>query len=336
MPAMTRRRLVALVGATALTAVTTGCNAEGSGPAAEYPTGTIQIMAPAAAGGGWDLTARSIQQGLTEGGLVEETVEVYNVEGAAGTLGLSQLVTKNSGDAHQLMVTGLVMIGGVVTNASDVTLEMVTPIATLTAEQEVVVVPADSEYETLEDLMAAAVSDPESVTWGGGSAGGTDQILVGMLAQAAGADPQAMKYIPYSGGGESKAALLSGDLTAAVSGVSEYKDLVAAGDVRVLATSGAEGVDAGEGKPSPTIMEAGFDVELMNWRGIVAPPGLSDADRDAVIALIDELHASDEWQRILEQQGWDDFYKSGDDAAAYFASENERITEVLREIGLAA
>ncbi|GIG69130.1 C4-dicarboxylate ABC transporter substrate-binding protein [Phytomonospora endophytica] len=328
-------RGLALACASLLAVTASACEKAGDGGDADYPSDTLQVMAPAAAGGGWDLTARSIQQGLTDSGLVTSAVEVYNVEGAAGTLGLAQLVTKNEGDPHQLMVMGLVMIGGVVTNKSPVNLTQVTPIATLTAEQEVVVVPADSPYENLQQLMEAAKATPDAINWGGGSAGGTDQILVGLLAKAAGADPRAMKYLPYSGGGESKAALLSGDLTAAVSGVSEYADLVAAGEVRVLAVSGPTGVDAGEGKPSPTIKEAGYDVELMNWRGIVAPPGIDDDERSAVIALVDKLHASTQWQQTLAEQGWDDFYKSGDEAAAFFTSETERITAVLTDIGLA-
>ncbi|MBE1491629.1 Bug family tripartite tricarboxylate transporter substrate binding protein [Plantactinospora soyae] len=334
-----RRRIATLACVPLLALGATACAKDGDGggdaTAAKYPTKTIQLMAPAAPGGGWDSTARALQKTLTEGKLVTESVEVTNVTGAGGTLGLSQLVTKNRGDAHQLMVTGLVMIGGVVTNKSPVNLGQVTPIATLTAEQEVIVVPADSKYTTLQQLMADAKTSPASINWGGGSAGGTDQILVGLLAKAAGADPKAMKYVAYSGGGESKAALLSGDLTAAVSGASEYRDLVAGGQVRALAVSGATGIDVGAGKPTPTIKESGYEVELMNWRGIVAAPGISDGERAAIIALIDRLHASEQWKQTLTAQRWDDFYRSGAEAKTYFDEETKRITDVLTEIGLA-
>ncbi|MEV4753577.1 tripartite tricarboxylate transporter substrate binding protein [Micromonospora sp. NPDC049559] len=316
-----------------------GCSKDGagagSGGTVKYPTRTVHLMAPAAPGGGWDVTARTLQKALTDGKLVDESVEVYNVPGAAGTLGLSQLVTKNRGDAHQLMVTGLVMIGGVVTNKSPVKLDQVTPLATLTSEQEVIVVPASSKYTTLKQLMDDAKANPSSINWGGGSAGGTDQILVGLLAKAAGADPKAMKYVAYSGGGESKAALLSGDLTAAVSGASEYADLVASGKVRALAVSGAAGIDVGAGTLAPTIKQSGYDVELLNWRGLVAPPGIKPAERTALIKLLDDLHASAQWKHALTAQKWDDFYRSGDAAAAYFSSESARITAVLTEIGLA-
>ncbi|MFI6761804.1 Bug family tripartite tricarboxylate transporter substrate binding protein [Micromonospora sp. NPDC050417] len=334
-----RRRAAALVCVPLLALGAGGCakddTGSGSGGTAKYPTTTIELMAPAAPGGGWDSTARALQKTLTDSKLVTESVEVYNVPGAGGTLGLSQLVTKNKGDSHQLMVTGLVMIGGVVTNKSPVKLSQVTPIATLTAEQEVIVVPANSKYTSLQQLMTDAKANPSSINWGGGSAGGTDQILVGLLAKAAGADPKAMKYVAYSGGGESKAALLSGDLTAAVSGASEYSDLVAAGKLRALAVSGSTGIDVGAGKPTPTIKESGYDVELMNWRGLVAPPGIKDGERAAIIKLVDDLHSSAQWKQTLTEQKWEDFYRSGDEAKAYFESENDRITDVLSEIGLA-
>ena len=220
-----RRALAVGVSAMLVAGGLAGCErdspggASGSGPV-QYPTKTVQLMVPAAPGGGWDLTGRTMQKAFTDGKLIDQSVEVYNVTGAAGTIGLAQLVSKNNGDPHHLMVMGLVMVGGVVSNKSPVKLDQITPIATLTAEQEVIVVPANSKYQTLKQLMDDAKANPATINWGGGSAGGTDQILVGLLAKAAGADPKAMKYVAYSGGGESKAALLAGDLTAAVSGQS--------------------------------------------------------------------------------------------------------------------
>jgi putative tricarboxylic transport membrane protein len=196
------------------------------------------------------------------------------------------------------------------------------------------VVPASSPHRTLQDLVAAFKADPAAIKWGGGSAGGTDQILVGLLAKAAGVDPKKMKYVAYSGGGETKAGLLSGDLTAAVSGASEFKDLVAAGKVRALAVSGAKSLDVGGGSATPTIKSAGYDVELLNWRGIVAPPGISAGERAAVTALIDRLHGSEQWKQALAQQGWTDFYRSGDEAKAFYDSESARIRAVLVEAGV--
>lgn len=294
-----------------------------------YPAEDLQIMAPADPGGGWDSTARAMQPVLEEVGGVG--AEVYNVGGAGGTIGIAQFTEDNAGDPYQLMVMGLVMVGAILTNDSPVTLDDVTPIASLTAEQEAIVVPADSEYETLEQLVDAWIADPTSISWGGGSAGGTDHILVGLLAQAAGVDPSGINYVAHSGGGEAVNAILSGAVTAGVSGVSEFTDQVDSGAMRWLAVSGdaaPEGIDA------PTIADAGFDVVLDNWRGVVAPPDLSDADREAVTMLVTEMHDSDAWQQALTENGWDDFFKAGDEFDAFLAEEQTRVEGVLTDIGL--
>ena len=303
--------------------------AGGSSGTANYPTEDLQIMAPADPGGGWDSTARAMQPVLEEVGGVG--AEVYNVGGAGGTIGLAQFAEETSGDPHQLMVMGLVMVGGILTNESQVTLDDVTPIAALTSEQEAIVVPADSEYETLEQLVTDWVADPTSISWGGGSAGGTDHILVGLLAQAAGIDPSGINYVAHSGGGEAVNAILSGAVTAGVSGVSEFTDQVDAGEMRWLAVSGEE---PPEGIDAPTISGSGYDVVLENWRGVMGAPDLGDADREAVVSLITEMHDSDAWQEALEANGWGDFFLAGDEFATYLEEEKTRVEGVLTDIGL--
>jgi putative tricarboxylic transport membrane protein len=302
---------------------------DGGEATSDYPAEDLQIMAPADPGGGWDSTARAMQPVLEEVGGVG--VEVYNVGGAAGTIGLAQFAEEASGDPHQLMVMGLVMVGGIVTNASQVTLDDVTPIASLTSEQEAIVVPADSEYETLEQLVEAWTADPTAISWGGGSAGGTDHILVGLLAQEAGIDPAGINYVAHSGGGEAVNAILSGAVTAGVSGVSEFAEQVEAGEMRFLAVSGET---APEGIDAPTITDAGFDVVVENWRGVMGAPDLSDADREAVVGLITEMHDSEAWQAALEENGWSDFFQAGDEFATFLAEERTRVEGVLAEIGL--
>jgi putative tricarboxylic transport membrane protein len=307
-----------------VTLVLAACAGGGSG---DFPSEDLAIMAPADPGGGWDSTARAMQPVLEEVGGV--TAEVYNVGGAGGTIGLAQFAEETSGDPHQLMVMGLVMVGGILTNDSQVTLDDVTPIAALTTEQEGIVVAADSEYQTLEDLVAAWQDDPTAISWGGGSAGGTDHILVGLLAQAAGVDPSGINYVPASGGGE--ALDLIGDVSALVSGVSEFADQVEAGELRWLAVSGES---APEGVDAPTIAESGFDVVLENWRGVMGAPDLSDEDREAVIGLITEMHDSEAWQAALEENGWTDFFMAGEEFETFLADEKTRVEAVLAEIGL--
>jgi putative tricarboxylic transport membrane protein len=334
---MRRLQALAAVAALALGAGACGNKAEtdggGGGAAANWPQRDLRIMAPADPGGGWDSTAREMAEALTKGKIIDKGVEVYNVPGAGGTIGLSQLASKRSGQSNQLMVMGLVMLGAIQTNKSPVDLTKTTPIAALTTEPEAIVVRSQSKYKTMDDLVAAMKQDPSKVSFGGGSAGGTDQVLVGLVAQAAGVDPSQPKYVAYSGGGEAVQSILSGSVDAGVSGVSEFADQVEAGKMRVLAVSTAEPVDVG-GEQAPTLKEQGLDVEITNWRGVVAPPDIEASERDAAIAAIEKLHDSPEWKEALERNEWTDFFRTGDDFQAFIDSENQRVEGVLRDIGL--
>jgi putative tricarboxylic transport membrane protein len=303
----------------------------GEGGDGDFPSQNLNIMAPADPGGGWDQTARAMQQALTQDGITDQSVEVYNVGGAGGTIGLAQFVNQESGDPHELMVMGLVMVGAIRTNDSPVDLTQVTPLASLTTEAEALAVRADSEYETVEQLVEAFQADPASISWAGGSAGGTDHILVGMIAKEAGVDPGQINYIAHAGGGEAIAAILSGDVTVGVSGVAEFAEQVEAGEMRYLAVSSDEPV---EGVDAPTLQESGIAVSLTNWRGVVAPPELSEEDRQAVIALLGEMHDSEGWQQALETNGWTDFFQTGDEFDQFLEEERTRVDGVLADLGL--
>lgn len=297
-----------------------------------FPNKAIQIMAPANPGGGWDTTARLLAQTLTEAGISPVPVEVFNVPGAGGTIGLAQLVSQNAGDPYTIMMMGRVMVGSILTNQSPVTLAETTPLARLTAEYEIVVVPASSPYQTMADLVAAFQADPKSVAWAGGSAGGTDHILVGQIAKAVGVAPEGVNYVAYSGGGEAAAAILGGQVAAGVSGVGEWADFIASGEMRPLAVSSAERLEA---LPDvPTLTESGVDVVLLNWRGVVGPPNLSDEDKAWLIDALTAVNNSAQWQEILTTNGWDNVFQTGDDFAATLAEDNATISTVLKEIGL--
>jgi putative tricarboxylic transport membrane protein len=303
-----------------------GATAEG---AATPQLSSLSIIAPAAPGGGWDSTSRAAQGVLEREGLVK-SAEVSNIAGAGGTIGLAKLAGMK-GKGGTLMTMGLVMVGAVETNKSAATLDDVTPIARLTSEQEAIVVPASSPYTTMDDFVAAWKKDPGKLAIAGGSAGGTDQILAGLLAQAAGIDPKKVNYIAFSGGGEALAAILGGKVSAGISGVSEFTDQIASGKMRALAVSGAERV---EGIDAPTAKEAGLDVELENWRGFVAPAGISEADKKALTDAVEQMHASQAWKDEMAKNGWDDAYLPADEFANYLADEKTRIAAVLVDLGL--
>jgi putative tricarboxylic transport membrane protein len=291
---------------------------------------SLRVIAPAKPGGGWDQTARAIEEVVRDLKLAD-AVSVENVPGAGGTIGLSQLASKETGDPKVLMVMGLVMVGAILTNQSPATLDQVTPIARLTGEFEVVVVPAASELKSMADLTAKLKADAAAVAFGGGSAGGTDHILAGLITKAAGADVAKLNYIPYSGGGEALAAILGGHVAAGISSLSEWEGQIKSGELRVLAISSGTKV---EGVDAPTLKEQGLDVELANWRGVVAPPELDDAGKAALLDLVKQVHDSAEWKKILADKKWTDLYLAGDEFAALVKEENQRTTDVLKAIGL--
>lgn len=297
-------------------------------PATAQNLSNLRIMAPASPGGGWDQTSRAIQSVLQNQGIAKP-VQVFNVPGAGGTIGLAQLYN-SKGDSNLLMTMGLVMVGAIQTNSSKVDLSRVTPIARLTGEYEVIVVPTSSPYKTLGDLAAAWKANP-SLPFAGGSAGGTDHMLVGLFAKAAGVDPRKMNYVPFSGGGETLAAVLGNQVTAAVAGYGEFEAQIKAGKLRALGISAPK---AQPGIPVPTMKSQGFNVELANWRGIVAAPGLSSSEKGALVAAMDKLHASKEWKDTLKTRNWTDLYMSGSKFDVFLKLEATRTREVLKDIGL--
>jgi putative tricarboxylic transport membrane protein len=290
----------------------------------------LKILAPAAPGGGWDQTARSMQQAFVQSG-VAKSVQVNNIPGAGGTIGIAQFVNGAKGDGNQLMVNGFVMVGAILTNKSPVSLDQVTPIARLTSEYLVIVVPANSPLKDAKDLAASLKNDPAKVTWAGGSAGGVDHIAVGLFAKAVGADPTKINYIPFSGGGEALAAIMGGKVTAGISGYGEFEGQVKAGKLRILAVTSPQKL---EGVAAPTLKEQGIDFEIANWRSVMGGPGLSPAQRDALLKAVDGMVKSAAWKEVLKQKGWDDAYLSGDEFAAFLKQEQTRVTEVLKTIGL--
>lgn len=290
----------------------------------------LKIMAPAAPGGGWDQTARSMQQALVAEKLVR-SAQVTNVAGAGGSVGIAQFVTGAKGDGNQIMVNGFVMVGALLMNKSPVTLDQVTPIARITQETQVIVVPANSPIKTAKDLAAAVKADVGKVTFAGGSAGGVDHIMAALFVGAAGADAAKANYIPFSGGGESLAAILGGKVTAGISGVAEYEGQIKAGKLRAIGVSSPEKIP---GLDIPTFKEQGIDLVITNWRSIVAPPGITAEQRKALTDLVTKMVQSATWKDILKQKGWDDAFLSGDAFEKFLKDEQTRVNNVLKSVGL--
>lgn len=290
----------------------------------------LKVIAPAAPGGGWDQTARAIQQSLMAEKLVR-SAQVINIPGAGGTVGLAQFVNSARGDGNQLLVNGFVMVGAILLNKSPVTLDQVTPIARLTEETQVMVVPANSPIKTAKDLAEAVKADVARVTFAGGSAGGVDHIMAALFVGAVGGTASKVNYVPFSGGGESLAAILGGKVTAGISGYGEYEGQIKAGRLRAIGVTSPQrlpGVDV------PTFREQGVDLVITNWRSVVAAPGITDAQRKTLAELIDKMVKSKSWQDVLKQKGWADAYLPGDAFAKFLKDEQTRVGAVLKSVGL--
>jgi len=292
----------------------------------------LRILVPANPGGGWDQTGRALAQALQSSGAAK-SVQIDNRGGAGGTIGLAQFMNSAKGDGNQLMVGGLVMVGAIELNKSPVNLAQVTPIARLTAEYDVIVVPGSSKIQSLKDLVAQLKANPGSVSWGGGSAGGVDHILVALIAKDAGVDVAKVNYIPYAGGGEANAAILGGHVTAGVGGYAEMAAQIKSGRMRVLAISSDKRLP--DLPTVPTLKEQGVDVEIFNWRGVFGGPGLSEAQRQALTKTVADAVKSPAWQEALKRNDWSNVFLSGNEFKAYVDSEQKRIATVLKEIGLA-
>lgn len=291
---------------------------------------SVKFMIPANPGGGWDSTGRNLSQAMIKAGTIK-SAQFENKGGAGGTIGLAQFINSAKGDGNAMLVGGMVMVGGIIMNKSAVNLGMVTPLARLTGEYEVIVVPAASPIKTLKELLEKFKAEPGSVSWGGGSAGGTDQILAGMIAQAIGVDPAKVNYIPYAGGGEAQASILGGHVTAGISGYSEFAGQIKAGKFRALAISSGQRL---VGVEVATLKEQGVNVELSNWRGVFGGPGISEAQKKELIAALDATVKSPAWKEVLVKQEWTDLYLSGDAYAKFIEDENRRIGEILGKLNL--
>ena len=327
------RRTGLIVTAAASVLLLAGCStpAATSGSSDEAAAGIdkLNIIVPADPGGGWDQTGRAIEKDLQANDLVT-SASVVNVGGAGGTNGLAAMKTEK--DINTLMVMGYVMVGAVETNSSANRIEDTTPIARLTDEPLVVVVPADSPYDTIGDLLDDIGETGQAVSITGGSAGGADHILAGMMLKEQGIGADKLNYIPYSGGGESLAALLGNKVNAGISGVGEYAEQVKAGKLRALAVSGS---DAAPQLPdTETLTEQGIDVVLTNWRGVVAPGSIDAAQAKILTTLMEDLHATDTWQTTLTDNNWADAFMIGDEFADFLTEDIATVKVTLKDIGL--
>ena len=304
--------------------------ATGALPLSALAAANVKMMIPANPGGGWDTTGRALGKALQDSGAAS-TVTYDNKGGAAGALGLAQFINGSKGDPNALMVMGAVMLGGIITGKPPVNLSQATPIARLTSEYNVFVLPANSPFKTMADVIAQLKKDPGSVKWGGGSRGSTEHIAAAMIAQKVGVDPAKINYVAFRGGGEATAAILGGNVTVGGSGYSEFAEYIAAGKMRAIAVTSAQRLP---GINVPTLKEQGIDVEIGNWRGVYGAPGLTPEQRKAVTDMVLAALKSSAWAEALKKNDWTPSVLSGDAFAKFVDDDFASLRAIMTKSGM--
>ena len=294
--------------------------------------GRMEFIVPGGPGSGQDQAARAFEEALKKENLVTGT-QVTHYAGGGGMIAVSQFLTTKAGNSNAVVTQGAGHLSFPLSNKTPVSLRDVTPLARIAGEYELLVVRSDSEFKTIDDLVAKYKANPASITWGAGARGSTDHIFYAMISKAVGVPPQKLNFIPHTNTGEIVAALLGGHVQVGAGGYQDFAPQIEAGKIRVLAVGSAErlkGIDA------PTLKEKGIDVVLTNWRGVSAHPSLSEAELDKMTDLFDKMVKSPTWQKTLVEKGWNDLYLKRKEYAAFMRAEEERVGAILKDLGMSA
>jgi len=304
--------------------------AAGTLPLTARAGANVKMMIPANPGGGWDTTGRALGKAMTDA-KVADTVTYDNKGGAAGALGLAQFVNGSKGDPNALMVMGAVMLGGIITGKPPVNLSQATPIARITSEYNVFVLPANSPFKTMADVVEQLKKDPGSVKWGGGSRGSTEHVAAAMIAQKVGADPSKINYVAFRGGGEATAAILGGNVTIGGSGYSEFAEYIAAGKMKAIAVTSEQRLP---GINVPTLKEQGIDVVIGNWRGVYGAPGINDAQKKALTDMLLVALKSPAWAEAVKKNDWTPAILTGDAFAKFVDDDFASLRAIMVKSGM--
>ncbi|QOQ83533.1 MULTISPECIES: Bug family tripartite tricarboxylate transporter substrate binding protein [Comamonas] len=306
--------------------------AAGALPLSAQAAVAIKMMLPANPGGGWDTTGRALGKALQDAG-VASSVTYDNKGGAAGAIGLAQFVNGSKGDPNAMMVMGAVMLGGIITGKPPVNLSQATPLARLTSEYNVFVLPANSPYKNMAEVVAQLKKDPGSIKWGGGSRGSTEHIAAAMIAREVGVDPAKINYVAFRGGGEAISAILGGNVTVGGSGFSEFAEYIATGKMKPIGVTSAQRLK-GAASSIPTLKEQGINVEIGNWRGVYGAPGISKAQRDELVAQIEKATKSKAWAEALQKNDWTPAWLSGDAFGKFVDDEFASLRATMAKSGM--
>ena len=300
-------------------------------PAASQSFGRLEMLVPGGPGSGQDQAARAFEEAMRAEKLVS-AVQIVHIPGGGGMIAVSQFLTGKVGNPNAVVTQGAGHLAFPLSNKTPVSLNDVVPLARLAGEYELLVVRTNSEFKTVDELIAKYKASPSSITWGAGSTGSTDHIFYALISKAAGVEPKQLNYIPHANTGDIVAAVLGGHVHVGAGGFQDFAPQIQAGRMRVLAVGSPErlkGIDA------PTLREKGLDVVLTNWRGVSAHPSLTTEQLDRLSALFETMAKSPTWRKMLVDKGWDDLYLDRKGYADFMKSEQARVRVVLQDLGMA-
>jgi putative tricarboxylic transport membrane protein len=304
--------------------------AVGALPLSARAAANLKMMIPANPGGGWDTTGRALGKALMEAG-VASSVNYDNKGGAAGAIGLAQFVNASKGDPNALMIMGAVMLGGIITGKPPVNVTQATPLARLLSESQVFVLPANSPFKSMKDVVEQMKKDPGSVKWGGGSRGSTEHIAVAMLAREAGIDPTKINYVAFRGGGEAVAAILGGNVTVGASAFTEFGEYIKSGKMKPIAVTAEQRLKEVD---APTLKELGYNVVISNWRGVYGAPGITAEQRKTLIDMVTKATQSNSWKQAVTQNGWTPALLTGDAFGKFVDDEFASLRAIMTKSGM--
>lgn len=290
----------------------------------------MQFVVGSNPGGGYDQTAHALAQAMQEAGALK-TASFDHRTGGGGAIALAHFTTTFKADPNALIIVGAAMVGAILQNKPPVALAQATPIARLIDEYSAFAVPIASPIRSMKDVVEMMKKDPQGVKWGGGSRGSVDQIAIAQIAKAAGLDVNKINYVPFQGGGEAAAAIAGAHVTIGTSGWNELAPLIRSGKLRAIAVSAPTRLPGNE---TPTLREQGYDVEIRNWRGVYAAPGLTDEQRRRITRAVVSATRQKSWLAALEQNAWHPTLITGDEFERFVNDEHTRIETQMRQVGL--
>ena len=323
-----------LVLTTACTDNTSSTESEEGKNSSWEPEKSIEIVAPAGAGGSWDTTARMAAKVFEEAEIIKKGVGVVNKPGGGGAIAWAYIHSKK-GSPYNLFVNSPPMLLVPLNGQSQYNYEDFTPISNVIADYAAFAVREDAKWKDLNELFDDMKKDPSSITVvGASSPGSMDHIQFVKVAKAAGVDVTKIKYISDQDGG-ALTTLLNGNADVYSTGVAETVEQVKGGKIKVLGVTSEERLEGEVLSDFPTVKEQGIDAIFINWRGFFGPPNMDQNALKYYEEKFKELSESKEWKEISKKYGWTEMYMNSEEFKEFLAKEHDEMKKLLDELGLA-